>query len=195
MNANVWANFFPLIILLMTIGYGASAIAGQEKDGHLELVLSLPVLAHAASCAQKIGVLTLQALILCSSSPSSPCSSAAGSSSTFGIWELTTATARGGSCWGSTSVCSRSRSGPATGNRGMALGVASTVAAASYLVSSMAPVIDAARAAAVPVPLLLGGRQRSAPGGALVGVLRVLLGVAIVLSAIALAAFERHDIS
>ncbi len=42
MNANAYANFFPLIVLLLTIGYGAACIAGQEKDGHLELVLSAP---------------------------------------------------------------------------------------------------------------------------------------------------------
>ena len=31
LNANLYANFVPLIVLLLTIGYGASCIAGQTK--------------------------------------------------------------------------------------------------------------------------------------------------------------------
>ena len=29
LNANIYSNFLPLVVLLLTIGYGASAIAGQ----------------------------------------------------------------------------------------------------------------------------------------------------------------------
>ena len=90
MNANVWVNFFPLIILLMTIGYGASAIAGQEKDGHLELVLSLPF-SRRRVVAQKIGALTLQALILCFFTFLAVLTGR-WFELDFGIWELTTAT-------------------------------------------------------------------------------------------------------
>ena len=43
LSANVYANFFPLILLVLTIGYGAFCLAGQERDGQLELVLSLPL--------------------------------------------------------------------------------------------------------------------------------------------------------
>ena len=32
-NANAYTNFLPLIMLLLTIGYGAAAIAGQDDDG------------------------------------------------------------------------------------------------------------------------------------------------------------------
>ncbi len=50
MSANIYANFLPLIILLLTIGYGAWCLAGQEHDGRLELVLSLPVHPRAGWC-------------------------------------------------------------------------------------------------------------------------------------------------
>ena len=43
MNANLYANFVPLFALLMTIGYGAAAIAGQDEDGTLGGVASLPL--------------------------------------------------------------------------------------------------------------------------------------------------------
>ena len=42
MNANLYANFLPLFALLMTIGYGAAAIAGQDEEGTLGNVASLP---------------------------------------------------------------------------------------------------------------------------------------------------------
>ncbi len=42
-NGNLYANFLPLMILLLTIGYGASSIAGQSEDGSLGLVATLPI--------------------------------------------------------------------------------------------------------------------------------------------------------
>ena len=42
LSANLYANFGPLLALLLTIGYGAAAIAGQDADGTLGLFVSLP---------------------------------------------------------------------------------------------------------------------------------------------------------
>jgi ABC-2 type transport system permease protein len=56
LNANIYANFLPLLVLLLTIGYGASSLAGQEADGHLELVLSLPF-TRTKVVVEKIGAL------------------------------------------------------------------------------------------------------------------------------------------
>lgn len=33
LNGNIYANFFPLVMLLLTIGYGAACLAGQDEDG------------------------------------------------------------------------------------------------------------------------------------------------------------------
>ena len=43
LNANLYANFVPLIVLLLTIGYGASCLAGQDEDGTLGLIAALPI--------------------------------------------------------------------------------------------------------------------------------------------------------
>lgn len=40
LNANIYVNFFPLIMLLMTVGYGAASLAGQDEDGTLCLLCS-----------------------------------------------------------------------------------------------------------------------------------------------------------
>ena len=42
-DANAYTNFLPLIMLLLTIGYGAAAIAGQNDDGTLGLLVVLPL--------------------------------------------------------------------------------------------------------------------------------------------------------
>ena len=42
LNANIYANFLPLIMLLLTVGYGAACIAGQDEDGTLCLLATLP---------------------------------------------------------------------------------------------------------------------------------------------------------
>ncbi len=41
LNVNAYANFLPLIMLLLTIGYGSGAIAGQNEDGTLGLLVVL----------------------------------------------------------------------------------------------------------------------------------------------------------
>ena len=43
LNGNIYGNFFPLIMLLLTIGYGAACLAGQNEDGTLALIAALPV--------------------------------------------------------------------------------------------------------------------------------------------------------
>ncbi|MFZ2174975.1 MAG: ABC transporter permease subunit, partial [Rhodococcus sp. (in: high G+C Gram-positive bacteria)] len=43
LNANLYANFVPLVVLLLAIGYGASCLAGQDEDGTLGVIATLPV--------------------------------------------------------------------------------------------------------------------------------------------------------
>ena len=61
LNANLYANFVPLIALLLAIGYGASCLAGQDEDGTLALVATLP-LTRRAIVAQKTATMSLQAV-------------------------------------------------------------------------------------------------------------------------------------
>jgi ABC-2 type transport system permease protein len=191
MNANVWANFFPLIILLLTIGYGASAIAGQEKDGHLELVLSLPF-SRRRVVAQKIGALTLQALILCFVTFLAVLTGR-WFQLDFGIWELTTATV-GVLLLGSDFGLLALAIGAGTGNRGVALGVASTVAAASYLVSSMAPVVSWLDPAKYLSLFYWSVGDNQLEDGLSIGGLAVLVGVGLVLAVVTDRLFASHDL-
>jgi ABC-2 type transport system permease protein len=42
-NGNLYANFLPLLVLLLTVGYGANAIAGQSEEGILGVLVALPL--------------------------------------------------------------------------------------------------------------------------------------------------------
>jgi ABC-2 type transport system permease protein len=191
MNANVWVNFFPLILLLLTIGYGASAIAGQEKDGPLELVLSLPF-SRRRVVLQKVAALCVQAAILCGLTLLTVL---AGRwfDLRFGTWEVITASV-GVLLLGIDFGLLALAIGAATGNRGLALGIASAAAAASYLVSSMAPVVawlDPARYVSL-FYWSVGNNQLQY--GLRAGGLGVLVGVALLLAVLADRLFESHDL-
>jgi len=63
LNANIYANFLPLIMLLLTISYGAACLAGQDEDGTLGMVAVLPV-RRTAIVAQKAAAMAAQAALL-----------------------------------------------------------------------------------------------------------------------------------
>ncbi len=192
LNANIYANFFPLLILLITIGYGASSLAGQEADGHLELVLSLPFL-RSRVVIQKIVALVLQAIIF--------------SVVVFGCveigraFELTITTANvatatlGVALLGMDFGLLALAIGAMTGARGTAVAISSAVAAAAYLVSSMAPLVSWLEPAKYASLFYWSVGDNQLDTGLSLGAFAILLGVALVLATVAVKAFDRHDLS
>lgn len=79
LNGNIYGNFFPLIMLLLTIGYGAASLAGQDEDGTLALLAVLPI-RRRTIVVQKAAAMAVQALLLQPRSPPA-CSSDAPSGS------------------------------------------------------------------------------------------------------------------
>lgn len=138
LGANLYDNFLPLVMLLITVGYGASCLAGQDEDGTLCIVATLPI-ARRGILFEKVATLTVQAVVLAfvimactivgrGFDLALPISHLAGIS--LGIALL-------GIDFGLLAILVGSR----TGSRGVALGVTSAIAAASYLFSSLAPVV------------------------------------------------------
>lgn len=137
LNANIYANFFPLIMLLLTIGYGAAAVAGQDEDGTLGLVVALP-LSRTRIIVQKMAAMVLQAAVLAVVvaafvylGRSFHLRVAAGPLVTISLAVLLLSLDFG---------LIAMTVGALSGRRGTAIGVASALAAASYLFSSLAPV-------------------------------------------------------
>lgn len=142
LNANIYANFFPLIMLLLTIGYGAACLAGQDEDGTLALLTALPV-RRRVILFQKAAAMALQALALAAAATVfvfvgrgfqlavSPASTVA----------IAAALVLMGLDFGLITMAV----GAATGRRGTALGFGAGLAAASYLLSSLASTISSIR--------------------------------------------------
>ncbi len=137
-NGNLYANFLPLMVLLLTIGYGAASIAGQSEDGLLGPVVALPMSRRrvarekslvVALLAVPLAAVTMLVILLGRHYDLNlPVGAVVGTSVAilvmgvdFGLVAMTL--------------------GVLTGSRGLALGLTSALAAASYLVSSLAPVL------------------------------------------------------
>lgn len=139
LNGNIYSNFFPLVMLLLTIGYGAAAIAGQEEDGTLCLLVTLP-LRRATIVCEKVAAMAVQALVL---------SAAVGGRVVVGrsfdltvtvgnVVAVSVAVFLLGLDFGLITMTV----GALTGSRATALGAGTAVAAVSYLVGSLAPVVS-----------------------------------------------------
>lgn len=138
LDANIYENFFPLMMLLLAIGYGASTIAGGDEEGTLALLATLPI-ARGRLLAEKILSLVAQGVAL-----TSVAAVVVFVGRSFHlvlpvghVAEASVATLLLGLDLGLLTMAVGAR----TGSRGTALGVGSAVAAASYLVSSLAPVV------------------------------------------------------
>lgn len=191
LNANLYANFAPLIVLLVTIGYGASCIAGQNEDATLALVATQPVTRRSIAL-QKIGSLLLQATVVAAATAAVvvtgrsfelplPLAHVLGAS--VGVLLL-------GLDIGLLALLV----GCITGSRGTALGIASTFATVSYVVSSMAPVVSWLKPVR-PFSLFywaVGNDQLAV--GLSAGSWLVLGIVAVALTVASVASFERLDI-
>lgn len=142
LNANIYANFFPLIMLLMTVGYGAACLAGQDEAGTLALMATLPI-RRRAIVIQKAGAMALQALFL-GAAVTVCVVIGRGFQLTVGTGDtiaISAAVLLMGLDFGLITMAI----GAATRRRGTALGIASGLAAASYLLSSLAATISAIR--------------------------------------------------
>jgi len=191
LNGNMYANFGPLLALLLSIGYGAAAIAGQAADGTLGLVATLP-LGRTRIAAAKLLALVLVAAVVPIASYL-PCllgphfqlypnwSALAWTSVALGLLAFDLGAL---ALW----------LGAVTGSRGLALGVSAAAAAAAYLLSSLAPLVHALRGPRRLSPFYwaVGNDQlaRGVPPAALVA----LAGLGMVLAGAAVPAFRRLDL-
>ena len=191
MNANLYANFLPLVLLLLTIGYGAAAIAGEEEAGRLDLVAVLPI-SRARLLLEKAACLALLSLVVTVVTFLVVVLGRAFELS-LPIWQLATATFGAyllSLVFGFLALAI----GAGTGQRGLAIGVPAAVAAAAYLLSSLAPVVSALEPWRVLSPFYwaVGDDQLSAGLGW--GGLAVLAGCCAAALVAAVVTAERHDL-
>ena len=191
MNANLCANLLPLFALLMTIGYGAAAIAGQDEEGTLGGIAGLP-LTRGQLLAEKVLALAAMSLPV-------PVVSLAATLAGRGFdvdlplsaLLQTTLLASGMAFdYGLVAVAI----GAWTGRRGTALGITVALAAAAYVVSSMAPVVSWVHHLRYASPIYWSvGANQIHDGATLLGACLLVL-LSAVASGLAYAGLRRLDI-
>jgi ABC-2 type transport system permease protein len=191
MNANLYANFVPLFVLLMTIGYGASAIAGQDEDGTLSPVATLPI-SRTNLLLQKVLSLTVLSLPI----PAVTLASALVGRDfqvLLGLGDLvgtTVGVVLLGLDFGLLALAVGAR----TGSRGAALGVSATLAAASYVIGSLAVAVHWMHPLRYASLFYWSVGNQQLTDGLRAPSLLVLLGVGVALGVLALAGFRRADL-
>ena len=192
MSANLYANFGPLIVLLLTIGYGAAAIAGEEEAGRLDLVTALPIsrrgiLLQKAACMTLLTVLvsvvTFLVVVL-----------GRAFDVDLGVWHLATTTA-GVALLGLAFGFLALAVGAGTGQRGLAIGVPAALAAAAYLLSSLAQVVSALHDWRVLSPFYWAVGDDQLTKGLGWGGAVVLVGLCAAALVGAVLSLERHDLA
>jgi len=191
LNANLYANFLPLFVLVMTIGYGADAIAGQDEANTLGLVATLPW-SRRRLLLEKAAV--LPALALPVSLVTMACVVVGREFDLDLDLVHLLGTSVGVVLLGVDFGLLAMVIGIVTGSRGRALGVAAGVAAASYVLSSLAPVIDWIRPLRVLSLFFHSVGNDQLAEGLSTGSLAVLLGAGVLLVVTGLVVFERFDV-
>jgi ABC-2 type transport system permease protein len=191
MNVNAYANFLPLIMLLLTIGYGAGAIAGQNEDGTLGLLGVLP-LSRPRILAGKTATMITQALILDLTVAACVYVGRA-FQVTLDPWHVATATLAVLLLAIDLGLIALAL-GAATGSRGTAIGISSALAALCYLISSLAPVVHWIHPLRYASLFYWAVANQQLTNGAGPGSFAVLLAVAIAAAIAANTAFRRLDI-
>jgi beta-exotoxin I transport system permease protein len=191
LNANIYANFFPLVMLLLTVGYGAASIAGQDEDGTLCLIAALPM-RRTTIIVQKMGAMALQAVVL--SLAVAICvfvgRSFDLSVTLSGVASISTTVLLMGVDFGILTMAV----GAFTGRRATAIGVGAALAAASYLVSSLAPVAPWIRPARFVSLFYWSVGQNQIATGVSIEDYAVLVLVGLCTAAAAVIAFGRLDV-
>jgi beta-exotoxin I transport system permease protein len=191
LNGNVYGNFLPLLMLILTLGYGAASLAGQDEDGTLCLVAALPV-RRATIVLEKVAAMTLQAVVL-AASVAACIMVGRGFDLAVGLGNVAAISATTlllGLDFGLVAMAIGAR----TGSRSAALGAGTALAAASYLLGSLAAVISWLHSARYASLFYWSVADDQITHGAGLADYTVLVGVAIVAALGAILAFERLDL-
>ena len=192
LNGNIYGNFFPLIMLLLTIGYGAACLAGQDEDGTLAHMAVLPV-TRRAIVLQKVLAMALQTLLL--AAVVTACVLIGRSFQlTIGTGDAVSIAA-GRAIMGLDFGMVTMAVGAATRRRGTALGAGAGLAAASYLISSLATTIPAIRPGRYLSLFYWSAGNDQISNGVTSAGFAVLIAVGLCALAAALVAFRGADLN
>jgi ABC-2 type transport system permease protein len=192
LNSQLFVLLMPLLFLFFSISYGSGAIAGEEERGTLDLLLSYP-LKRSRVLLEKFAAMVVIILAFGFVFWFSIAVSAVSIGMHISLWRVAEATLSG-VCLGLVFGTLALTLGCSSHNRGFSIGATSALGVAAYFLNALAPVVNALE----PLQKLslfyyYIGADPLSNGLDPVHVL-VLLGLTVILLAVALLTFNRHDL-
>jgi ABC-2 type transport system permease protein len=192
LGSELFSFMVPLLLLIAAIGAGARAIAGEEERGTLDLLLSNPV-SRRRVVLDKLAALAAEVILLALVLWGSLFVGARAIGMEISAGKLgaaTTSAALLALAFGAVSVML----GAGTGRRGIAIGLASASAVASYLVNSLAVLVDVLEPIRKLSPFYHYAASDPLREGLAVWHSGFLALIAVVGATLAVVAFERRDL-
>ncbi len=193
LGAELFAFMLPLLMLVVAIGAGARAIAGEEEQGTLDLLLATPV-SRRLLVLEKLVALIIELTALSLVLWISLLVGAASVGMNVSPGHLLAATVSAGLlalAYG----CIALLVGAAWGHRARAIGVAAAAAVAAYLVNALAPLVDALEPLRKASPFYHYAASDPLRHGLDASHVGVLLAITVIACTLAPIAFDRRDLA
>lgn len=192
LNSQLFAFIVPFLLAILAIGFGAATLAGEEEGGTLELLLSYPV-SRRRVVLEKAGALSVLVAVL--ATVTYVATFAVGrflevDLPFVNIVESLVAALLLGIGLGLLALAA----GAFTGTRGVAVAVPSGVAAATYLVGSLAPVVSWVEPLKWVSPFYYATGDNPLANGVPAWHLGVLTGMCVLCLIASVVGFERRDL-
>ena len=193
LGSELFSLMVPLLLIIAAVAAGARAIAGEEENGTLDLLLSYP-LSRRRLTVEKLGALAAELAVLLVVLCAALVIGAHFASMDVSAGHLAAATV-GAGLIGLDYGCIALLLGAAFGRRGVAIGGAAAAAVAAYLVNSLAPLLDVLEPLQRVSPFYHYSASDPLRQGIDPGRTAVLVAIALLAAALAVPALDRRDLS
>ena len=192
LGSTVFGILGPVLVIIMAIAFGARAIAGNEEDGHLELLIAQPVTrtrvvlqrAAALVITTAVGGLAVFLSILAIRGPVELDLSVGN----IAVTSLNLALL--GAVFGALALLV----GGFVGRRGLVIGVSAVIAVAGYLANGLAPQVEGLAWLQKVSPFYWFGSTATLRDGIDLPKTLLLAAVTVAFVAVAVIAFNRRDV-
>jgi ABC-2 type transport system permease protein len=192
LGSQVFSLTIPVMFLIFAIGFGARTIAGEERAGTLDLLLSTP-LPRWRIVAEKLGGMIVATLLVGTALWAALTLGSLATGMGIGAGRLAAAVLMVvllALTFGTLALAV----GCATGRRSVAVATATAVAFAAYMLEALAPAVDMLDAIRGASPFFHYGGATTIREGIDPLNAAFLLFLSLVFGAIALVAFDRRDV-
>lgn len=193
LNSQLFVFFLPLLFLVFAVSRGSSTIAGEEESGTLDLLLSYPVERWRVAL-DKFAAIVVATLVLAFVFWLALAISAVAIGMEISLLRMAEATLSAallGMTFGALALAL----GCATGKRGLSIGVSSAVGTAAYFLNALVPLVEVLEPSRKLSPFYYYMGADPLSNGLNPLHVAVLIGLTLVLLAVALVLFRRRDLA